>query len=84
LSIRSRREGIDLVRVEVCDHGGGLNDAEKIFEPFFTTKATGMGMGLAICRSIIEAHQGKLWASNNEGIGATFSFTLPASRSELR
>jgi PAS domain S-box-containing protein len=82
LSIRSRREGIDLVRVEVCDHGSGLNDAEKIFEPFFTTKATGMGMGLSICRSIIEAHQGKLWANNNESKGATFSFTLPVSRSE--
>jgi len=83
LSIRSRREGIGLVRVEVCDNGSGLNDAEKIFEPFFTTKATGMGMGLAICRSIIEAHQGQLRAGNNEASGATFSFTLPASRSEI-
>jgi signal transduction histidine kinase len=45
----SRRDGIDLLRVEICDQGGGLNDAEKIFEPFFTTKVTGMGMGLAIC-----------------------------------
>jgi PAS domain S-box-containing protein len=77
LSIRSQREGIHHVRVEVCDQGSGLGDAEKLFEPFFTTKATGMGMGLAICRSIIEAHQGRLWATQNVGLGSTFSFTLP-------
>lgn len=77
LSIRSRAEGVDQVRIDVCDRGGGLKDAEKVFEPFFTTKRTGMGMGLAICRSIIEAHQGRLWATHNEGPGTTFSFTLP-------
>jgi len=61
LSIRSRREGVDYVRVEVCDRGSGLRDPENAFKPFFTTKKAGMGMGLAICRSIIEAHRGRLW-----------------------
>lgn len=77
LSIRSRREGIQHVRVEVSDQGSGLQDPENAFKPFFTTKKTGMGMGLAICRSIIEAHRGRLWGTRNEGSGATFSFTLP-------
>ncbi len=83
LSIRSRREGT-YVRVEVCDRGGGLQDPEKVFKPFFTTKKTGMGMGLAICRSIIEAHRGQLWATQNEGWGATFCFTLPMLSSGLQ
>jgi len=83
LSIRSRREGT-YVRVEVCDRGGGLQDPENIFKPFFTTKKTGMGMGLAICRSIIEAHLGQLWATQNEGWGATFCVTLPILSSELQ
>lgn len=83
LSIRSRREGT-YVRVEVCDRGCGLQDSEKIFKPFFTTKKTGMGMGLAICRSIIEAHRGQLWATQNEGWGATFWFSMPMVSSELQ
>jgi PAS domain S-box-containing protein len=82
LSIRSRREGADQLRIEVCDRGSGLKDAEKAFEPFFTTKRTGMGMGLAICRSIIEAHQGRIWATRNEDQGTTFNFTLPILSSE--
>ena len=57
----------------------GLKDPEKIFEAFFTTKDTGMGMGLAVCRSIIDAHQGRLWAASVESAGTTFSFTLPAA-----
>ena len=53
------------------------------FEPFYTTKAEGLGMGLAICRLIIEAHGGRLWAGANEPRGAVFQFTLPSERSEL-
>jgi len=76
LSIRSRRQGTDIV-IEIRDHGSGLESAEKVFEPFFTMKEKGMGMGLAICRSIVEAHDGRLSATSNETEGATFSFTLP-------
>jgi PAS domain S-box-containing protein len=69
------------VLVAVRDSGPGLDAAtlEKVFESFYTTKPTGLGMGLSICRSIIEAHGGRLWASTNERGGATFQFTLPAN-----
>jgi PAS domain S-box-containing protein len=77
LFIRSRRYSSDSVLVEVQDSGTGLADPEKVFEAFFTTKEKGMGMGLAICRSIINAHHGRLWAESAEGAGTTFSFTLP-------
>jgi PAS domain S-box-containing protein len=79
LSIRSRRDGANGVLIEISDQGMGLADEEKVFEPFFTTKEHGMGMGLAICRWIIEAHQGRLWATRNTTRGATFSFTLPTT-----
>jgi signal transduction histidine kinase len=67
------------VRVTVADTGPGLGKdvVEHIFEPFYTTKDKGMGMGLAICRSIIEAHSGRLWADSASGSGAVFHFTLP-------
>ena len=67
------------VRVTVSDTGGGFDpeDAERLFEAFYTTKSEGMGMGLAISRSIVEAHGGRLWAEPNERGGATFHFTLP-------
>jgi hypothetical protein len=80
LFIRSRRNNKDTLLIEVRDYGAGLTDVDKVFEPFFTTKAKGMGMGLAICRSIVEAHAGRLWASKNECRGATFSFTLPVQK----
>jgi C4-dicarboxylate-specific signal transduction histidine kinase len=80
LVIRSRRDE-DNVVIDVEDHGTGHVDFEKIFEPFFTTKETGMGMGLAICRSIIEAHAGRIWAVRNVSRGVTFSFSLPIERS---
>ncbi|MDQ2084437.1 PAS domain-containing protein [Xanthobacteraceae bacterium Astr-EGSB] len=70
----------DLVRIEVSDRGPGVEFPEKIFEPFFTTKKDGMGMGLAICRSIVEAHGGRLWIEENEPRGARFIFTLPVER----
>jgi C4-dicarboxylate-specific signal transduction histidine kinase len=75
LLIRSRREG-DKVLVDVQDHGVGRADFENIFEPFVTTKETGMGMGLAICQSIIEAHGSRIWVVRNEIRGMTFSFGL--------
>lgn len=76
--ISSKWSGPETVLVEVRDFGTGLKDPDKIFEAFFTTKEKGMGMGLAICRSIIDAHDGRLWAESGEGPGATFSFSLPA------
>jgi signal transduction histidine kinase len=68
------------VRVEVQDTGPGLNPEilPRLFEPFYTTKPEGMGMGLSICRSIIEAHGGRLWATGCEPRGALFQFTIPA------
>jgi PAS domain S-box-containing protein len=82
LGIRSRRDGTSRVLIEISDHGSGLEDVEKVFEPFFTTKQEGMGMGLAICRWIVEAHEGRLWAGHNSPRGAVFSFTLPISPRE--
>jgi C4-dicarboxylate-specific signal transduction histidine kinase len=70
----------DGVLVSVQDSGPGLGPTtlEQVFEAFYTTKSTGLGLGLSICRSIIEAHGGRLWASANQPRGATFQFTLPA------
>jgi PAS domain S-box-containing protein len=76
LGIRVRRTG-DAIRTDISDRGPGIAFPDKIFEPFFTTKAHGMGMGLAICRSIVESHGGRLWVERNEPHGATFIFTLP-------
>jgi PAS domain S-box-containing protein len=75
--LRSQKNNLTAVLVEVEDRGIGLVDGERVFEPFFTTKEDGMGMGLAICRSIVEGHNGKLWASPNKTFGTKFSFTLP-------
>ena len=55
-------------------------DLERIFEPFYSTKAEGMGMGLAICRSIVAAHGGQIWGTSNPDRGSTFCFTLPAGK----
>jgi signal transduction histidine kinase len=82
LLIRSRRDGQRVV-IDVEDRGPGIADFEKTFEPFFTTKQTGMGIGLAICRTIIEAHAGFIWAVSNEPRGVTFSFSLPIENSSM-
>ncbi|MER9123435.1 PAS domain-containing protein [Mesorhizobium sp. M0959] len=76
LAMRVRRIE-DTIQTEVSDRGPGIERPNKIFEPFFTTKGNGMGMGLAISRSIIESHGGRLWAENSMPRGATFIFTLP-------
>ncbi|MBW9060283.1 PAS domain-containing protein [Rhizobium pusense] len=73
----------DEVRVSVIDRGRGVQFPAKIFEPFFTTKDQGMGMGLSISRSIVEAHGGQLWAERNEPHGANFIFSLPAAQIDL-
>ncbi|PWI51272.1 ATPase [Rhizobium phaseoli] len=65
------------IQTEISDRGYGIESPEKMFEPFFTTKEHGMGMGLAICRSIVELHGGRLWAEKNQPHGATLIFTLP-------
>jgi signal transduction histidine kinase len=75
--IRSHRVATDRLCVEVIDWGAGLDDVERVFEPFFTTKPKGMGIGLTICRSIVEAHDGRLWAQSNDPVGTRFVFTLP-------
>jgi signal transduction histidine kinase len=73
------REGQKTLKVSVTDVGHGLpeNSIGRVFEAFYTTKPTGLGMGLSISRSIVEAHRGRLWAENNRERGATFCFTVP-------
>jgi signal transduction histidine kinase len=83
LSVRAQRHQIDDgpgVLVSVEDTGPGLEPEtlERVFEAFYTTKAKGLGMGLSISRSIVEAHGGRLWVSMNTGPGLTFQFVLPA------
>ena len=82
LSIRIQQGQADGgVLVQVRDSGPGIDprNVERVFEPFYTTKTTGVGMGLSICRSIINGHGGRLWAEANEPRGAVFQFTLPGA-----
>jgi signal transduction histidine kinase len=79
LTIGSGRHDMDRVFLSVADNGIGIPqaEAERMFNPFFTTKSSGLGMGLSICRSIVEGHEGRLSASRNEGGGAVFQFVMP-------
>lgn len=76
IGIRAHRDH-DAIQVAISDRGSGVQHPDRIFDPFFTTKDNGMGMGLAICRSIVESHGGRLWVEKNEPHGAIFNFTLP-------
>jgi PAS domain S-box-containing protein len=84
LLIRSERDEAHQVQVTVMDCGVGLSaeSVDRIFDAFITTKSSGMGMGLSICRTIIQAHGGRIWASSNEPFGAAVQFTLPAHQPE--
>jgi two-component system, sensor histidine kinase and response regulator len=81
LVIRTTQSGDGMVEVRVADSGPGLSRdiRSKLFQPFATTKATGMGVGLSICRAIVEAHGGRIWASDPPAGGTEFHFTLPAA-----
>jgi C4-dicarboxylate-specific signal transduction histidine kinase len=82
LTIRTGLDGNGFVLISVCDAGPGIAEGklEQVFEPFFTSKANGMGLGLSVCRTIVNAHGGKLWAEHNPDRGATFRLLLPVKR----
>jgi signal transduction histidine kinase len=77
--ITTSRDGDDRVTLSIRDSGVGFepNGVERLFDAFYTTKPDGMGIGLSVCRSIIENHRGRLWALPNEGPGVTFAFSIP-------
>jgi signal transduction histidine kinase len=83
ITIRARLVEDSEVLIEVMDNGPGLDETEQGFDAFVTTKDKGMGIGLAVSRSIIEAHDGQLWAENNPGGGAKFTMRLPVVRERL-
>src|SRR6202007_1708854 len=85
LSISTERRGADELLVAVRDSGPGIDpeQIERVFDSFYTSKPSGMGLGLAICRSIVDAHEGRLWAAATEARGAAFQFTLPAGNKGL-
>jgi C4-dicarboxylate-specific signal transduction histidine kinase len=85
LVIRTERDGGDRVRLTVQDVGVGFEPqaVDRLFDAFYTTKGDGMGIGLSVSRSIIERHDGRLWAKLNDGPGAAFSFSIPRSPESL-
>jgi signal transduction histidine kinase len=84
LTLRARQAQYDTLLIEVEDTGTGIPDdiAANLFDAFVTSRGGGMGMGLAICRSTVESHGGRLWATNRPEGGATFQFTLPVTVAE--
>jgi signal transduction histidine kinase len=86
LAVHAKKHGTDAVLVRIRDSGKGLDpqQRQRIFEPFYTTKSEGMGMGLTVSRTIVEAHGGRLWASANDEFGETFQFTLPIAETAAK
>ena len=86
LFIRSARDDMGHLTLSVTDSGIGISpeNVNRLFNAFFTTKSSGLGMGLSICRSIVEAHGGHMSASSNEGPGATFQLVLPIHQAVVR
>lgn len=86
ITVRTEKDDAYHVHLAVKDLGAGLQVgvSDRLFEPFYTTKSGGMGIGLSISRSIIESHKGRLWASPNDGPGATFSFSIPSSDTSIQ
>jgi signal transduction histidine kinase len=82
LAIASRLDDAGQVEIAIADSGSGIDAdaASQLFMPFFSTKPTGMGIGLNICRSLIELHQGRLWYTPNDGGGCTFHIALPLAQ----
>jgi signal transduction histidine kinase len=80
LRIRSQEHRPDHILVAVEDTGAGIEpqNVDRLFSTFFTTKPDGLGLGLSICRSIVEQHGGNIWGTRNSGVGSTFQFTLRA------
>jgi signal transduction histidine kinase len=81
LTIKSETNGHDILRVSIADTGSGIDPSNfrRVFDPLFTTKPRGMGMGLSICRSIIESHGGRIWASDGPSGGSIFQIELPGN-----
>ena len=86
ITVKTFLDGMKAVMVSVCDTGPGIaqKNLPRLFDAHFTTKANGMGIGLAICHSILEAHGGRIWAENNPHGGATFMFSLPSTKKNRR
>jgi len=80
----SNCDGDESIVLHIRDYGVGVQDPTRLFETFFTTKEKGLGMGLAVSRSIVEAHGGQLWLAPTEGPGSTFCFRLPVKRTAAR
>jgi C4-dicarboxylate-specific signal transduction histidine kinase len=85
LLVSTRMNSAGAIQIAVADSGPGPDPgaASRLFDPFFTTKRDGMGLGLSVCLSIVEAHGGRLWASPNSPRGAVFQFTLPAAGKKM-